>query len=195
MNAVLGGTFDPVHEGHLHLIQTLRERLGFKKFFVVPAGQNPLKSQSPFAAAQDRLEMVKLALRPLGWEVVVLDWEVCAPPPSFTVSTLERMHREGMAPLTLVMGDDVYSGFESWRSPDRIRELARILVVTRNNSPDPLQRVETFSFNALPYSATALRKSLHNVWNSGDLTQRPKGLPEPVWAFIKKKKLYAESPT
>ncbi|MEZ4751591.1 MAG: nicotinate (nicotinamide) nucleotide adenylyltransferase [Bdellovibrionota bacterium] len=195
MNAVLGGTFDPIHEGHLHLIQTLIDRYGFEKFFVIPAGQNPLKSQAPLAGAEDRLEMVKLAVKSLGPQVQVLDWEVKAPPPSYTVDTLERLHKNGLAPLTLVMGNDVYEGFSGWRAPDRIRELAQLLVVSRTEVPDPAQRVESFKFDALPYSATELREQLYNSWNSGDLTHRPNGLPEPVWALIKKKKLYTESPT
>ncbi|MCB0418505.1 MAG: nicotinate (nicotinamide) nucleotide adenylyltransferase [Bdellovibrionales bacterium] len=195
MNAVLGGTFDPIHDGHLHLIRSLIKKFDFEKFFIVPAGQNPLKSQRPLANAQQRLEMVQLAVESLGPRMEVLDWEVKAPPPSYTVDTLERLHQSGVGPLTLIMGDDVYRGFDGWKDPDRIRELATLLIVTRTGQADPAQRIATFELDALPYSATELRNQLYNFWKTNGLTPRPSGLPDSVWAFIKEKELYTELPT
>lgn len=192
MNAVLGGTFDPIHSGHIHLIEELLAHYDFSKLFVIPAGQNPHKKDAPAASGMDRVEMVRAALLPSD-RIEVLDWEVTAPPPSYTVHTLERLIKQGLGPLTLVMGDEVHAAFDRWHRPDRILELAKLLVIAREPKPNTSHRVEGFSFEPLPYSATLLREAVSKLWKTNDLTHCPEGLPERVWELIKKKKLYTES--
>jgi nicotinate-nucleotide adenylyltransferase len=126
---VFGGTFDPPHIGHLVVARDVIERLGLDRLLVIPAGQPP--HRAAVLDPETRLELVRLAFEEDG-RVLVSDLEVRREGPSWTVDTLEAVHRD-LAPavLFLVVGADQLKSFGSWRQPDRILELARLAVMTR----------------------------------------------------------------
>jgi nicotinate-nucleotide adenylyltransferase len=129
--AVLGGSFDPVHHGHVALGAYLLEACLADQVLVMPAGQSPHK-ESYVAEPEDRLAMCRLAFDPVKG-VVVDDREILRDGRSFTVDTLEDLHAAHPDDdLVLVIGADNLAGFPSWRKPDRIIKLARLAVFPRD---------------------------------------------------------------
>jgi nicotinate-nucleotide adenylyltransferase len=134
----MGGTFDPIHLGHLEAAEASRECAGLDEVLLVPAGRPPHKRDTR-ASAEDRLAMVRLAVdaRPgLG----VWDWEVHRQGPSYTVETLENFRRDRPADEPyLVLGWDAAREIRSWHEPDQVLGLARLVVVGRPglDSPTP----------------------------------------------------------
>jgi nicotinate-nucleotide adenylyltransferase len=130
---VFGGTFDPPHVGHLLVANDAREALALDRLIFVPAGAQPFKVDTPpVASGQDRLEMVRLAVADDA-NYAVDDAEINRKGLSFTVDTLEHLsERNPAGRLFLLMGEDVLAGFEKWRSPARIRELATLVAVSRS---------------------------------------------------------------
>ena len=128
---LLGGTFDPIHYGHLRLAEEAREVLGLGEVALIPAGTPPHRD-APGSIARHRLAMVELALAGnpgLRCE----DSEVRAEGRSYTVLTLERLRaREGaQRPLVLILGADVFSGLPDWHRAPELFELAHIAVANR----------------------------------------------------------------
>lgn len=128
---VLGGTFDPIHLGHLRLAEEARESLGLAELRLIPSGQPPHRL-APSTSADDRLAMVRLAIAG-NPRLVVDDGEVRAQQKSYTVLTLERLRDElGPArPLVLILGADAFEGLPSWHRWQDIFELAHIAVANR----------------------------------------------------------------
>ena len=129
---ILGGTFDPIHLGHLLLAEECREILALDKVLFVPAGQPWLKAGQPLTAAIHRLRMVELATAD-NPHFEVLRWEVERPGPSYTVDTLERLRVElgSDAELHFILGLDALADFPRWKDPERILQLANLAVVPR----------------------------------------------------------------
>lgn len=132
---VFGGTFDPPHVGHLLAAVDAFEALSLDKLIFVPASLQPLKSAAPASAsAEDRLEMVRCAVGDdLRFEVSEV--EIQRGGLSYTVDTLEALAGENPgATFFLILGMDAFSGLDRWKSPDRIRELATIAVLSREET-------------------------------------------------------------
>ncbi len=132
---VMGGTFNPVHSGHLRVAEEVRETLGLEKVLFVPAGTPPLKASHGLAPARKRLEMVRLAVAGNPF-FEVSDLECGKSGPSYTVSTLERLSE--MHPgkrLFFITGADVFLDLHRWWRPGRLIELADLVVVSRPGYP------------------------------------------------------------
>jgi nicotinate-nucleotide adenylyltransferase len=128
--ALLGGTFDPVHYGHLRLADDVRRALGLPELRLVPAGDPPHRG-GPKASAADRLAMLRLAVREFP-RLTVDDREVERAGKSFTVMTLEELRDEDPArPLVLVAGADAFLGLPTWHRWRELFDLAHIVVVAR----------------------------------------------------------------
>ena len=129
---ILGGTFDPIHLGHLLLAEEGREILALDKVLFVPAGQPWLKAGQPLTAAIHRLRMVELATAD-NPHFEVLRWEVERPGPSYTVDTLGRLRAEtgADAELHFILGLDALADFPRWKDPERILQMANLAVVPR----------------------------------------------------------------
>src|SRR3954471_13156012 len=130
---VFGGTFDPPHVGHLLLAADAREALSLDRLIFIPAGAQPFKVNSPPAAsAQDRLEMVRLAVADDATYAVDAA-EIGRKGLSYTVDTLEHLSvRYPAAKLFLLLGEDSLGSFDQWRDPQRIRELASLAGMRRD---------------------------------------------------------------
>jgi nicotinate-nucleotide adenylyltransferase len=129
---VFGGSFNPIHLGHLLMADELLERLGLDRVVFVPAGAPPHKPAALLAPAEHRYEMVRLAVagHP-GFQVS--DIELRRRGPSFTVDTLEALAASGDE-LFLPVGSETFLDLLSWRQPRRIVTLARVVVVPRTGS-------------------------------------------------------------
>jgi nicotinate-nucleotide adenylyltransferase len=132
---LLGGTFDPLHIGHLRLAFEAREALGLAEVSLIPAGTPPLRAV-PQCAAVHRLAMVESALAGIpGFSVDPGEVLAAAgnPTPSYTVATLERQRRlhGAQRPLVLLLGADAFARLESWHRWRELFELAHVAVATR----------------------------------------------------------------
>lgn len=132
---VFGGTFDPVHYGHLRLAEEAADRLGLARVRWLPAGQPPHRD-GPQAVAADRLAMVRLAVDDNPrFEVDAAEVEAAAP--SYTVVTLERLRAlHGAArPLVLLLGTDAFSALPTWHRWSELLALAHVAVAHRAGAP------------------------------------------------------------
>lgn len=128
---ILGGTFDPIHLGHLRLGEEAIQQLSLLKVRFIPAGQPPLRD-APCASADHRLAMVELATSGNG-RFEVDDSEVKAKEPSYTVDTLKRL-RNDVGPsrsLVLLLGKDAFERLDQWHRWREIFSLAHIAIATR----------------------------------------------------------------
>ncbi len=136
---VLGGTFDPVHLGHLAVAEEAREALGIERVLFVPAGDPWQKADRAVTPAAHRLAMVELAIA--GNPALAVDrGEVDRPGPSYTVDTLAELAAEarvaGRTPdLWFILAAEALDGLPTWREPERILALARLAVVPRPGGP------------------------------------------------------------
>jgi len=131
---VFGGTFDPVHLGHLILADQCREQARLDQVLFIPAARPPPKLEQPLTPFAQRVEMLQLALA--GQPAFRVDeLEKDRPGPSYTVDTLEELQRrDSCAELFLIIGSDCLPDLASWLAPSRIAELATLLVAPRSGS-------------------------------------------------------------
>ena len=127
---VYGGTFDPVHRGHLAVARSVREAFDLSRVLFIPARQSPLRAP-PLASARDRLAMVRRAIDGTpGLEVSPIDIERSGP--SYMIDTLQSLAaRRPAAELFLILGADAVSELPAWRHADRILAAAQIIAVPR----------------------------------------------------------------
>jgi nicotinate-nucleotide adenylyltransferase len=133
---LLGGTFDPVHYGHLRAAEAVRLALRLAEVRLLPAGDPPHRA-APVAPAAHRLAMLELALA--EFPGLALDArEIARPGKSYTVLTLEELRAEApLRPLALIVGVDAFAGLPTWHRWAAIFDLAHIVVVTRPDAPLP----------------------------------------------------------
>lgn len=126
-----GGSFDPIHFGHLNLAIQLMEKHGLDEVVLCPASISPHKGEAPPRAhGHHRLEMARIAVEPVK-NFSVLDWEVKTEGPSYTVDTLRRLSLEKPAEWHLILGEDTLTEFARWKEPEVILSLAPPLIGRR----------------------------------------------------------------
>jgi len=128
---ILGGTFDPVHVGHLVLAACARDQLATDRFLLIPNFRSPLKSTTPVAAFADRCEMLRLAVG-MTPGLSVGDLEGQRGGVSYTIDTLRALKRElPDSDLFLVLGADALADFAAWKENDHVARLAHLVGVQR----------------------------------------------------------------
>jgi nicotinate-nucleotide adenylyltransferase len=193
---VLGGTFDPVHLGHLAIAGEAETSLGLDRVLLIPAGRPLLKPIFPATPVAQRLEMLRLAAaeRP-GFEVSAMEME--RPGPSYTVDTIEELQRrhEGDE-IYFILGWGSLMQIPEWKEPARLAAMCRLVAAPRPGYPRPdledlerrvpgiAQRVIWLDGPLMDISATAVRERLARGLPIDDL------VPGPVAAYIKEHKLY-----
>lgn len=132
---IFGGTFDPVHYGHLILAERCRDIGQLDRIIFVPVKQSPLKPNAPIATDSQRLEMLSLAISGhLAFEPSM--FEIESQDANFTVDTLRHFANElASNDLFFLLGSDALASFADWKQPDQICQLATLLVVMRPPSP------------------------------------------------------------
>lgn len=132
--ALFGGTFDPVHYGHLRCADEVRQKLGLKNLYLLPAGSPPHRDE-PAATVKQRMEMLQLARQEFP-QLLIDDRETRRSGPSYMVDTLDEM-RSGLGdrPLLLLIGQDAANQLHTWFHWERLFELTHIVVLTRPGAP------------------------------------------------------------
>jgi nicotinate-nucleotide adenylyltransferase len=131
--ALLGGTFDPPHIGHLVLAECARLQFGAEKVLFLPAGDPWRKAGRPVTPAADRLAMVSRAVASNS-HFFADDRELRRAGPTYTVDTLESLRDEGYDNLILILGSDAVADMPTWKLPERIRQLATIVVARKDQA-------------------------------------------------------------
>ncbi len=156
---LFGGTFDPVHLGHIHLAGLARDALRLDEIRFIPCRISPHKSGGDPASAADRLAMLEIATRGMPWAVVD-DSELTRPGPSFSYRTAEEM--AGKFPgarLFWIMGGDQWRALPKWERPERLAAAVEFAVLPRGGpvpEPRPGFRLHVIP-GGHPASATAIR--------------------------------------
>ncbi|MBM4461978.1 MAG: nicotinate-nucleotide adenylyltransferase [Chloroflexi bacterium] len=196
---VFGGTFDPIHRGHLVVAEEIRDELGLTEVFFVPTGQPWLKSHRAISPAQQRLEMVRLATR-ANPHFKVSTIEIDRSGPSYTVDTMKMLRQQAgdEAELWFFLGSDVLAELPKWREPQRLIQLCRLAAFARPGFPLPRleglevaipglsQRVTFVEVSQIDISGTDIRRrlaqgaSIHNL------------VTEAVEKYIQEHGLYKE---
>jgi nicotinate-nucleotide adenylyltransferase len=196
---VFGGTFDPVHFGHLILAEQAREQGRLEEVWFVPAARPPHKREGDLSRFEHRSEMLTLATAG-NPAFRVLDLEKDRPGPSYTVDTLtELRRREPAANLWLLIGSDTLEDLGSWHERQRLPELAGLLVMTRPGHV--VLDAESVSGSLGVSSGAGLRMQVLEVpqidISSRDLRRRAATgrslrylLPRAVEVYIREKHLY-----
>jgi nicotinate-nucleotide adenylyltransferase len=197
--AVFGGSFNPIHYGHLLLADEVAELLSLERVLFVPAAVPPHKPSAQLAPARDRHAMVELAVAGHP-KFAVSDLELRRSGPSYTVDTLEALGLP-RPELFLLMGSETFLDLLSWRAPGRIARLAQLVVVPRAGS-------------AFDRESAAVRKVVHEIGDeplvvhatslpisASDLRRRAREgrslayrLPDAVGDYIRARRLYGDEP-
>ena len=133
---ILGGTFDPIHHGHLAIAEETREALGLERVVFVPAAVPPHRAAAPGAPAEDRARMVELAI--VGNPAFSMSRiELDRAGPSYTVDTLAMLaaERAGRPDVVFILSAEALAGLPDWHDPRGVLRLARLAVVPRAGSP------------------------------------------------------------
>jgi nicotinate-nucleotide adenylyltransferase len=183
---IFGGTFDPIHLGHLRAAENARESLGLDSVLLVAAGTPPHRPPAR-ASALDRFAMVCLAASEHP-AFVAVDDEIRRQGPSYTVDTVSAIaDRFPDSSLHLILGSDALSGLPSWRSPERLLSLCRVAVIARPGGA-PLHSMpaphDVIAGPGLEVSATVLRERAAAGQSLRFL------VTDPVARYIERKRLY-----
>ena len=129
---ILGGSFDPIHNGHLAIAESARKDYALDEIWFIPAGHSPNKEEARMTSAEERLKMTELAVRDYD-NFKVSDMEVCSKETSYTYRTLERLTAEyPETEFYFIMGADSLDYFDKWYHAERICQCAVILVAVRD---------------------------------------------------------------
>ncbi|HEY4711953.1 MAG TPA: nicotinate-nucleotide adenylyltransferase [Dehalococcoidia bacterium] len=134
---ILGGTFDPIHIGHLIIAEEARIKLGLKEVLFVPAGQPWLKRDHNITEAVHRVEMVRRAIADNS-HFKLCTLEVECPGPSYTVDTLAMLQKQlgSEASLFFILGRDTLDELPLWKEPQKLVQLCRLVVPPRLGAKD-----------------------------------------------------------
>jgi nicotinate-nucleotide adenylyltransferase len=188
MIGLFGGSFDPVHHGHLIVAQVAAAKLRLDALRFVPAREQPFKQGKHRTSAEHRAAMLALATAGTpGFEVELS--ELQRPGPSYTVDTLRALRqREPKAEFVLLLGADAAGDLPGWKEADQVRLLARIAVFARPGSsvPDSPWVSAVIEVPAIDISATEVRERVHRkqsvrYW-----------VPDAVAEYINRHRLYLD---
>ena len=196
---IYGGTFNPIHKGHLHIVEAFRKGLGLDRVLLIPTRVPPHKAAPDLASPQDRFAMCQLAIQGQPW-LELSDMEMRREGKSYTAETLEGL--SALYPqdqFYLLMGEDMFLTLGRWYRPETIFSLASVCTAPRSvHGMDALREKAleyTGTFHArcfldhipyLPISSTQVRQAVARGEDAASL------VPEAVARYIRERGLYQE---
>jgi nicotinate-nucleotide adenylyltransferase len=194
---VLGGTFDPVHLGHIRMAEEARDALGLEQVILVPAGQPMSKPNRPITPAEHRIEMLRLAIKDKP-RLNISTIETDRPGPSFTVDTVSEIQKKygAGAVICFILGWDSLEQVPQWHEPARLVKMCYLVAIPRPGCKPPdldalekkipgiSQKVICLKQPCIDVSATAIREKIVRGESIDKL------VPKAVAAYIKKNNLY-----
>ncbi len=194
MIGIYGGTFDPIHNGHIHVIKQLLSANRAERIIVVPSGSPRLRDE-PTASAKDRLEMCSAAVSKLNesseyaGRIEVSTLEVDRSGPSYAIDTVEALMKSHPGvEFGWIIGSDAYRKIDQWHESHRLQELVSFIVIER---PDAVKENDDefnlLDIDALEISATEIRARLLRGESVSQM------VPAAVLAYIEEKGLYVSA--
>jgi len=182
--AIYGGTFDPIHHGHLIVAREALEKLGTDEVIFIPARVSPLRKTAPVATDEIRLLMLQAAIeKETGFAVD--DCELRRAPPSYTIDTVEQIRRlKGLATIYCLIGEDNVGNLTNWRRFDDLEKLVRFVVLDRTGQQP--SHVYPVIRRKVDISATEIRKRVATGRSIRYF------VPPAVEEIIRREKLYLE---
>jgi nicotinate-nucleotide adenylyltransferase len=195
---VFGGTFDPVHNGHLAIAEEVRTQLALQEVWFVPAGQPWLKTGRTISPREQRVAMVELAIAGKPY-FKLSKLEVAKPGPSYTIDTMVELKRQlKKAELFFIMGWDSLNSLPLWKESYRLIKICRLVAIPRPGSPPPDLIVLEKAIPGLSKNVVMLDKPNLDISATEIRDRVAKGLPidglvpEAVAQYIKRNRLYLE---
>jgi len=194
---VMGGTFDPIHKGHLIVAEEVKARLSLAEILFVPAGQPWLKAHSPISPAEHRIQMVRLSIADkICCRLSTMEIERAGP--SYTVDTIAELQNQLGAEneLFFILGWDSLAELPQWHEPSRLIKMCYLVAVPRPGYPAPdlnslesdipglSQRVIMLDTPQIDINASSIRRRVAQGLSISHL------VPEPVNRYIKQHGLY-----
>jgi nicotinate-nucleotide adenylyltransferase len=189
--AILGGTFNPVHNGHLHVAAEVKSRFGYHRIVFIPANIPAHKEMGVDIGAGHRLKMLELAVAPYP-DYIVDDCELRRGGTSYTIDTVQQLTRsysiEGKPGL--IIGDDLVEDFNSWKNAEELVEMVDLIVAHRQSRQNveidyPCRYVDNSLF---PVSSSLIRDELQKEDGGGEAVRS--WLPADVYDYIQSHDLY-----
>lgn len=203
--AMVGGSFNPVHLGHLHLIHTVATSTRYRRFIFIPVAQNNFKRDAPLAEDHHRLAMLSLSIAayPLLYpddpslELLIDTCELDRGGVSYTYDTVRHLYLQYSIKgrLGLVMGDDLLAGLEKWHEYDALKELVSFIVIRRDKEATPFHDLavdlEYIDNQRLEDSSTTIRHACSRLKGNEQLGEEIRSLmSEEVATYVQHNRLY-----
>jgi nicotinate-nucleotide adenylyltransferase len=186
----LGGSFDPVHFGHLLIAQDAFETMGLERVYFIPAAQNPHKILSPYASKKDRLAMLKLTIEEDS-RFSLIDLEFNGEEVSYTIDTVRKLRERFVEDqLFWIIGSDQVAGLHTWHNIQELVKLTKFICMQRfSYEPILSKKIEGLCMRCIDghivqFSSTEIRK---RIKNNQDIKYF---LPSSVEEYIQKHFLY-----
>ena len=194
---VLGGTFDPVHNGHLIVAEEAKTRLNLVEIIFVPAGQPWLKAAKPISPAEHRLQMLRLAIADKPY-FKLSTIEIERTGPSYTIDTINELRDKfgSEDELFFILGWDSLAELPQWREPSRLIKMCYLVAVPRPGYPRPKLKTLEVIIRGLSQRVMLMKKPEIDISASAIRERVARGLsirhlvPEPVNRYIKEHGLY-----
>ncbi len=184
--AIYGGTFDPIHHGHLIIAREALETLGPEQVILVPARVSPSKKTAPVTSGEIRLLMMRVAIENEAG-LTVDDCELRRPPPSYTIDTVEKIRRrKNNAEIYCLIGEDNVDNLTNWHRFTELEKMVRFVVLDRTGQP-PSHSYQIIR-RKIDISATEIRKRVASGRSIRYF------VPPAVEEIIHREKLYLEQP-
>ena len=188
---IFGGSFNPIHNGHLYFIDEVRKKIQIDKFIIIPVNVSPLKQDIKMANNSDRLEMLNLGLVEFQ-DCIVDDYEIKKGGISYSIDTVKKMKDKygKKNEYFYLIGSDNICVIKMWKEYKKLLKSVKFIVVPRDNfkinqiEKDILNRIQLVSIKEIDVSSTKIRNSIKENKSIS------KFVPESVAEYIKKNKLY-----
>jgi len=184
--ALFGGTFDPIHIGHLLMARTAQEEMGFDKLIFIPCSVPPHRRSSTFFSVEDRIAMVRLAVA-YNSAFEVSDYEVQKGGRSYSVDTVRHFRELYPSPVKLyfIVGGDAINQIHTWKDIDQIKKMCTFVSVNRPGYPRGLAKFKyhAVTMHGIDMSSTEIRKRLELERSIQYL------VPESVLGYIREHRL------